>query len=94
MQNRASDSKINLLSIEQAAVRLGLSARSVRRLIASRRLRAVNLAESGKKNCIRIKPEWIDALIANSEPPPEPRRVVKDNGNLRVSKYSKIGVTR
>lgn len=87
MQNRESESDKNLLSIQQAAERLGVSANMVRDLIESRRLKAINLAEKGNQRYYRIKPEWIDELIADSELP-SPKQRPKQSQNLRPSKYA------
>jgi excisionase family DNA binding protein len=84
----------SLLTVQQVADVLGLASHHlVRDLIDSGKLQAINLALPGKQRCLRVKREWVDELISNSgltKTKSKPR----DNGNLRVSKYSKIGVTR
>jgi excisionase family DNA binding protein len=84
-----------LLTVQQVAKILGLSSHHlVRDLIDSGKLQAINLALPGKQRCLRIKREWVDTLIANSELPAKKPTRQRDNGNLRPSKFSQIGVTR
>jgi excisionase family DNA binding protein len=90
MQESESESK-SLLSVQQASERLGISQTKVRDLIASGRLRAINLADPGSQRCYRIKPEWIDNLITESEiEAPKPRAKQSQSQNLRPSKYATI----
>lgn len=78
-----------LLSVQQASERLCLSASTVRGLIESGRLKAVDFATKGNSRIYRIKPEWIDDLIAESEiQVAKPR--AKQSQNLRPSKFATI----
>ena len=76
-----------MLSVKQVAEQLGVSPKMVRNLIASRRLKAIDVAEPGKQHCYRIKPEWVNDFIANSELPPLKVRV-KEKQGLRPSKFA------
>lgn len=89
MTKRESECEKALLSIQQASERLYLSASTVRGLIESGRLRAVDFATKGNSRIYRIKPEWIDDLIEQSKIQPVTARV-KQSQNLRPSKYATI----
>lgn len=91
MQNRASESK-SMLTVQQVADRLGVSYDHVTTLIKRGKLRAVDLG-NGSQHCYRIDATWIEDLIAASAPT-SPKTPKRDNGNLRPSKFSAIGVTR
>jgi excisionase family DNA binding protein len=88
MKNRVSESE-NLLSVQQTAERLGVSYDHVCELIKLRKLRAIDLGNKSQ-HCYRIKPEWIDTLIAASEIAAPRRKVKLDNGNLRPSKFASV----
>lgn len=87
MQNRESESK-NMLSVQQVAERMGISANLVRSLIDRRKLQAVNFG-NGKNACYRIKPEWIEDCVNACELPPI-KKAQKENKNLRPSKFTNV----
>ena len=56
------------LTIQQAARRVSVSDRTLRREIASGRLR---VARVGGRRCIRLRPEWVDQWLLTSTTPVE-----------------------
>lgn len=87
MENRESDSK-NMLSVQQVAERLGISSDQVRSLILNGKLRASDLGNA-RQHHFRVKPEWVEDFIVDSEvKPPKPR--VKQSGNLKPSKFANV----
>jgi excisionase family DNA binding protein len=65
---------MKLLKVDDVATRLGASKRHVHALIASRRLRAVDISIKGRAH-FRITEDALANFIAGREAgPPEPRR--------------------
>lgn len=64
---------MRLLTVAEVAEQLAISADQVRTLIASGRLRAVNLGTGLRRTCWRISPEAVGDMLAARGASPQPK---------------------